>query len=97
MERHLHEKIVTHNHPSGNTFSYKEVLTCINLEYSEFRVITEHYSYSLKPRTGGWPPLEKMIAIFTKETVQDGDARHKCYETLAEQGNIEYQRNPLFY
>lgn len=57
----LRGKKVSHNHPSGHTFSYEDIKTWANLKMSELRVVTriqkspactESFRYILKPKSG---------------------------------------------
>jgi hypothetical protein len=103
LKEKLRGKIVTHNHPTGNTFSYIEVLTCADLDFSEFRIVTQNFIYSLKPRNGEWPPwetikrkIEENISPEKLDSVlRDNDKRHICYELLAKHGFFEYNKSPI--
>jgi hypothetical protein len=101
----LRGKTVTHNHPSEGTFSYDEVLTCADLQFIEFRVVTPFFTYSLRPKDGEWPPWQEIqrriedhippakLELFKR----DSDARHRCYESLSHEGYFKYEKTPRFY
>jgi len=92
IDKFIRGKIVTHNHPSGNTFSYNEVVTCADLEFQEFRVVTKEYIYSLKPREEGWPSHESIKEELGKCLSQNGETRDRCYELLAERKFFDYEK-----
>ena len=47
-------KTVTHNHPSGASFSQKDIMGAVQSNLSEIRVVTKGYTYSMKPGKNGW-------------------------------------------
>ena len=47
-------KTVTHNHPSGQSFSQKDIIGAVQSNLSEVRVVTKGYTYSMKPGKNGW-------------------------------------------
>ena len=69
----LKNAVVTHNHPSGGCFSFKDIRFLKNMPISELRVSTEESEYYMrKPKQ--WPKeiksselLEKAIKEIRKE------------------------------
>lgn len=47
--------IVTHNHPSGTSFSQGDVEQMIRGNYKELRAVGKDYTYTLKRPETGWP------------------------------------------
>ncbi|MCT8337799.1 hypothetical protein FKB36_09960 [Methanoculleus sp. Afa-1] len=48
-------QILTHNHPSGTSFSLPDLETAAKLDVAEIRVVGETGVYSMMPPPDGWP------------------------------------------
>jgi hypothetical protein len=48
------DRITLHNHPSGGSFSEKDIQSVLYANEKEMRVVGGNYTYSLKRPTGGW-------------------------------------------
>ncbi len=102
-KRDIRGKIISHNHPTGSTFSYSEVLTWADLEMTELRVVTKTHTFSLKPRHGKWPSWREIesevIRNITPSTLEDikqnSELRDICFQTLSSLGLFEYQKIPV--
>jgi hypothetical protein len=104
QDRLLRGKIVTHNHPSESTFSYLEVLTCFDLDYCEFRVLTPFFTYILKKKNGQWPSRQDIVDWINthipqhefEQCIQDPLKRDRLYIQLANEGFFQYKKEPRY-
>lgn len=62
--RYAIDKVVTHNHPSGSSFSGTDLKTAVILNQKEIRAVGKEYTYSMKRPAGGWGKSPK--AVITK-------------------------------
>jgi hypothetical protein len=105
QDRLLEGKIVSHNHPSEHTFSYEEVLTCFDLNYSEFRVITPFYTYILKPNNRRWLTRQEIQDWINthitqqefEQCIRNPTKRHQLFTMFTNEGFFEYRKEPRFY
>lgn len=54
--------VVTHNHPSGSSFSPADIMTASLLDLGEIRAVGTRFTYSMKPGKDGWPSYELIDA-----------------------------------
>jgi hypothetical protein len=99
-------KIVSHNHPSGERFTFQDIETWAYLEQAELRVVTWNnsgcYFHSIKPRKGKWPTKEDIRREYEKMgiIVNDGIIRSWLkpdddIERLAAQELFVYKKEHL--
>lgn len=53
---------ISHNHPSGSSFSIQDLKTASTLNLQEVRAVGAEYTYSMKPGPNGWPSVEDLTA-----------------------------------
>lgn len=101
FENYLKGKIFSHNHfSSDSTLSIGEVLLWANLKMKEFRAVTEHCTYLIKPINQNWPNpdllLNEIKVIFPSfdfdpSITNNNELRHICYQILARDGYFVYE------
>ena len=57
---------VTHNHPSGSSFSRVDMRTASRCEVGELRAVGSQYTHSMKPPPEGWPPWQTIWDAYAK-------------------------------
>ena len=62
--------IVTHNHPSGVTFSKQDILTATKSNLVEIRAVGTKRTYSMKRPESGWGSREKLIPIISRAEIR---------------------------
>lgn len=62
--------IVTHNHPSGASFSKTDVMTSFNANLSEIRAVGTKRTYSLKRGKEGWGDRSKLIPAISRAEIR---------------------------
>ena len=65
-DKHITDNIVTHNHPSGKSFSDSDVILITKKNPAEARVIGEDYIYTMTRPPEGWPSERILKPIITK-------------------------------
>ena len=50
----VRDKIVTHNHPSGASFSHQDIEGMVANNMKEMRIAGKEYTFSIKRPKGGW-------------------------------------------
>ena len=101
----LRNKIISHNHPSGQLFSRSDIFTWAELQMQETRVITplnvgEYRMYSIKRLHPGRPTWDEIMTIINTQDPglinfdSNPNYRHRCLLLLNEQGLIEYSVDP---
>ena len=82
----LQDACVVHNHPSGTTFSFDDVISAVNYNLRELFVVTHQYIYSIKRPEKGWN------INFTDESVQqDLDSCEKNAREIIEKNVAQFQ------
>lgn len=98
----LRGKILSHNHPSEETFSDDDIFTFASLEMMEFRVVSPTQTFSITPVNGKWPPREDIErCIKTIKSTEEykkfdnrREARDYCLRMLSKQGFFHYKVIP---
>lgn len=73
------DNILTHNHPSGSSFSTDDVMGAVRNDVAEIRAVGSNRTYSLKRPKGGWGISEREAwRIHASELMKQG-ARSERY------------------
>ena len=57
--------ILTHNHPSGGSFSWEDIQIATLRQLAEIRAVGSQFAYSAKPARGGsWPEIVKTFEAY---------------------------------
>jgi len=80
----MKDSIVTHNHPSGNSFSYDDISLTLQRDLKEIRAVTGRTIHSLKRPKAGWPDAETVVR---RAVIIEEEVRSELYEQIR-LGNI---------
>lgn len=72
--------IVTHNHPSGSSFSWADISLASRYDMAEMRAVGREYEHSMKPGESGWPAISDLKATFEDA---DRQVRDKNWVAIA--------------
>lgn len=50
----LRNSVVTHNHPGGHSFSEDDLVTAVELDLYELRIVSRRFTYRLRRPAQGW-------------------------------------------
>jgi hypothetical protein len=87
-------RVLTHNHPSGGSFSYADVREAVLTNLPEIRCFGTEYRYSLKPGKSGWGVTPAGIAKEWNDTLNDLYPKYQeLFNTLSKKiGQVNAQR-----
>lgn len=68
-------RTLTHNHPSGGSFSLDDINLAVSHDLREIRVVGGEYTHVMRPGKKGWPTLNKLASAYD-------DADHEVGEEL---------------
>ena len=64
------DSIVTHNHPSGASFSKNDLITASNVNLTEIRAVGKKYTYSVKRNGADWGERGKFIRAYSNAEIR---------------------------
>lgn len=86
--RAVADKIVTHNHPSGGSFSHQDIEGMVSNNMKEMRITAKEFTYSMKRPKGGWGATGKNAGAMAQHFHDKALATFKQQKT----GNIAADR-----
>lgn len=94
--------IVTHNHPSGRSFSRQDILTTTSDNLSEIRAVGTKRTYSMKRPESGWGSREKLIPVISRAEIRTKERltnyiRRGSLISPAEESKRIHQANELHW
>ncbi len=97
--------IVSHNHPSNLSFSFREILWASDLGVIESRIVTNHWIYLIRPPNQGWPSVDTIERIDIEidndvsldycitQPNSNPEWLHMRYEVLSRRSGFHYFRD----
>ena len=82
------DKIVTHNHPGGASFSHQDIEGMVTNNMKEMRITAKEFTYSMKRPKGGWGATGKNAGAIAQHFHDKALAAFKQQKT----GNIAADR-----
>lgn len=92
----IRNKILTHNHPTGYSFSVDDIRLSAGSQLKEIRAVGEKYSYSMKPPATGWDEKFYKEKIVPAHRSADKSTRIEFWnkirnkEITIEEANLEH-------
>jgi hypothetical protein len=84
----MRDAYVTHNHPTGGSFSTSDVEMAIKGDVAEIRAVDQKYRYILTRGKEGWPDNHQVITAEFRDEL--GYVKEDLYDR-AERGEIPYE------
>ena len=86
---HLKNNIITHNHPSGDSFSSGDLKMAIKGDAAEIRAVGK-MTYSLKRPKGGWKVWQGEVIESYRKFSLTSKSKHETMQKLAKKYNWDY-------